>query len=162
MSDFDNNTLFRKGMAFIASEEWDLAREAFEKLVKEEPDEIYWHLYLGISYMNTGEIEKAKRSFRTATIVDPENEGGHFFLAHVLLNRNNDPDILNMDPIIEAVEHLLKATKLNPQLAQAHYKLGVAYACLGIGGEALKSFQTALDLEPDGHGLRRPASRDLR
>lgn len=149
MGDLDSNALFQKGLALVESGEWDLARQIFEKLAEKEPGEPYCYLYLGISYLNTDRIAEAEQSFRTAIMIDPENGGGYFFLASLLLERNNDPDMLNMEPVDEAIEHLRKAVELYPGFADAYYKLGVAFACIGSTEPAIAAFQKALILEPD-------------
>ncbi len=66
-------------------------------------------------------------------------------------------DVLNLGIIAwnagqypEAKGHFERAVKLDPKLAEAHYRLGMSYVNLGQLPDAVKAFEEYLKLAPDG------------
>jgi len=49
----------------------------------------------------------------------------------------------------EAKEAFLEAIKLNPDLAEAHFRLGLAYRELGDTGHTVRAFKEAVRIDPD-------------
>lgn len=69
----------------------------------------------------------------------------------------NAADVLNLGIISwnagnypEAKGHFERAVKLDPKLADAHFRLGMAYVNLGQLPEAIKAFEEYLKLAPEG------------
>ena len=63
--------------------------------------------------------------------------------------------------MLEAMEHLEQALRINPDSAEAHYDLGVALEQAGRVGEAVEHYQQALRIKP-GYTEARSALARLR
>ena len=49
----------------------------------------------------------------------------------------------------DAVESLKQAIRINPDDADAHYNLGVAYGNLGLYKDAIEAYKQAIRIDPD-------------
>jgi tetratricopeptide (TPR) repeat protein len=94
----------------------------------------------------------------------PGHALGHFFYAMSLWK-----GMAGAAPPPEVQVHLKKAIALDPQLAKAHFQLGVLYGDEGRYPEAIASLEQAVRLEPSmaqahyrlGQAYRRTGREDL-
>lgn len=70
--------------------------------------------YLGLIYTYWKRIPEAEKCFTRATQLDPDKYDAHFYLADILLSRNDN---------VSAVQHYLKTVELRPDHAAAREKL---------------------------------------
>lgn len=111
--------------------------------VDRAPEEIRFHLLLAHFYVDH-HLDPGLRGVAVATFaleLDPDNVEALETLGwgHVLAGRPR-----------EALEPLLRARSLAPELAQVHYRLGAAYEALGEAQLAREAYQQAVDLDWGG------------
>ena len=131
--------------------QWDLkayeqARTTLEQgltLVQDEPAvsyELYYHL--GLVYNAQGLIQEAEAAYQNAIgQVYPEilKIGAYLNLGSLYLNHGAH------DPALKLFQHSVKVT---PDLAQAHYNLGLALKTVNRLEDAIAAYQTAIALNP--------------
>jgi tetratricopeptide (TPR) repeat protein len=93
--------------------------------------------------------EAAKMGAKAAELAGASNPAGG--------GGGNAADVLNLGIISwnagnypEAKGHFERAVKLDPKLADAHFRLGMAYVNLGQLPEAIKAFEEYIKLAPEG------------
>jgi Tfp pilus assembly protein PilF len=102
-------------------------------------DEFARLMNVGKNYYDKGEAARAIGPFQKAVALNPGNLDGQLNLANALLLGG---DATN------ALSHALEATKLDPNVAAAHYVAGCAHLRLRQFEPAVKALQIARDLDP--------------
>ncbi|WP_299444496.1 tetratricopeptide repeat protein [uncultured Rhodospira sp.] len=133
--------LYRRGIAFERSGEWDKAEADFLRALEMEPDQPEVLNYLGYSWLDRGEhIERAVAMIKDAVRQRPDD--GYIVdslgWGYYLLGRYQD-----------AVRKLERAVELRPQDWTINDHLGDAYWRVGRRTEARFQWERALSLEPD-------------
>jgi len=102
---------------------------------------------LGVAYMNTGDLDKARDALGRAVAVDGRNYIVRRNLGDVELAafvKSQDPEALE-----RALACYLKAVELNPQDPSSRNALGYTYLQGGRPKEAIPPLKKALELVPD-------------
>jgi tetratricopeptide (TPR) repeat protein len=89
------------------------------------------------SRKQTGKTE-AEAAARTAKTVEGERSEAHVYLEKGRKFYRNDEDT-------QAAEAFQQALNLDPELAEAHFRLGLAYDALGRGQEAEAAYEKAVE-----------------
>jgi len=121
----------------------DHYREAIpelEQVVKEEPDMPLANLQLGRAWSGLENYEKALPWLRKAVELTPESGRAHFELGMALAE--SDEWAAAATQLEAALEHV-------PDSDEMHFDLATAYEHLGRIPDAVKSYQTALRLNPN-------------
>jgi arylsulfatase A-like enzyme/Tfp pilus assembly protein PilF len=95
--------------------------------------------YLGLSRLETGDLEAAERAFQHALELDPANFSAAFNLGVVFSRRQQ------AQPAIESFQH---AIKILPDYAEAHEALGELYLYLDRPQEAARELERAVTIAP--------------
>jgi Tfp pilus assembly protein PilF len=142
------------GNAYSAKGDWDLAIEAYRKIVE---DVFYGtpHFALsnmGLAYYQKKEYAQAEKYFLEALKMNPDfvNALGGLATTYMAMGRYD-----------QAVQKLERAVRKEPKLPQLHFELGKAYRGLGDRGKARDEFQRAAQLAPDSP-LADEAQRELK
>jgi tetratricopeptide (TPR) repeat protein len=168
--DWGNNLLRLR--AFIP------ATQVFEEAVKRFPRSARVHVGLGIARYSRGAFEDAVRALGTATDLDPEDARPYLFLgemygvsaelagevsrrlarfvekqpAHALGRFYYAMSLWKAQPgaapLADVERHLKEAATLDPQLARAHFELGVLYSDQRRYPEAIAALEQAARVEP--------------
>jgi tetratricopeptide (TPR) repeat protein len=167
--------IYLASLAYDA-EEYHLAATAYSSLIKIRPYDAELRYRLGISYSKSGEINKAIEEMKAATMIDENHLDAHFQLAlmYANLNRNREaieeciivikrvpqyPDVLLLlaqlytaneeyDKAISIANDLIsKKNSLKEHiLAEAYYKMGMAYKEKGDIKTANRNFDYSIEL----------------
>ncbi len=134
------------------------AEEALRAVLAREPDNAKAHDLLGVALAHQGRMPEALAELQRAVELAPSSAGPQLNLAMALLQ--SDGPEAGLDA---AVPHLEKAVALDPELADAHFNLGVAYALLGRTEAARAELVSARDLASGAgnSGLAQRASDEL-
>ncbi len=97
------------------------------------------HNHVGISYLNIGEIEKARQCFERALATDNENSDAFRGLAEVAANEEDWE---------ATVAHALTATELQFSNPWSHYLLARGFDELGDLDHARVAYEAAINLAP--------------
>jgi Flp pilus assembly protein TadD len=102
---------------------------------------------LGVAYLNTGELGKARDALGAALALDERNYEIHRNMGDVefaVFARSKDPEAYE-----KAVQWYLKAIELNPKDPSSRNALGFTYLQGGRPAEAVPPLKKALELYPD-------------
>lgn len=149
---FANSAFEEAGNLPISDAEITLSRaaEEMEKSVKEASGDFSYRFALGNLYLERGlllgaeNLDKAEKIFNSAEPLSPKRQSLFFQLASV--------EYLKHD-FAKAVSILERVVSFDPEMGQAHWRLGIAYAYNGELDKALESWRRALYAK-DGGGVK--------
>lgn len=115
------------------------AIKQFKLAVNNAPNSAQGHDNLGTAYADRGDWLQALTSYVAALNLEPENPIVLHNLGCLLLNHANELSI----------RCFKKASKLDPELYEAHYNLGLCFAAEDKHEQAIMQFERALSEEED-------------
>jgi Flp pilus assembly protein TadD len=118
----------------------DQAEQAYQQILREQPEQTEALHRLGIMAQRSGKSEKAVNYLRKAIACDPQDSSLPNSLGIILAEQGQLP---------EAVNSFQQAIALNPNHFNAYSNLGNTLRMQGKLQEAIVSLQTALDLNAD-------------
>ena len=98
--------------------------------------------YLGVTYGERGQYEKAIAFYEQAIALNPQLAALHYLVADTILKTSN-PDTAR------AEKYLKRATELDPKLAAAYLVWGKLYVRANRYSEAAPLLQRAVSLQPE-------------
>ena len=120
---------------YLQFRSFDDAKKEFLILTKLEPTNAENYYQVGILFENGGMGDKAINYFRQATTIDPIHEGALLHDGIITHQKGN---------FVEAKKALSQVVKLNPNLYEGHYYLGLCLKNQKDYDWALKEFAMAL------------------
>jgi Flp pilus assembly protein TadD len=90
-------------------------------------------------YLNGGRLDEAEEQFHLSLKTQP-NDSGYCGLGEIYLRRGDTGS---------AERAFQRATSLNPNNSQAHFKLGALYLTQGRRAEAMREYQAGLKSDPE-------------
>jgi tetratricopeptide (TPR) repeat protein len=152
---------------------FDESIEFLQRGLKSIGDSYALDVRLGSAQMMEGKYDEARESFRKAVGEHPEIVLGHVALAQVYLKERLDDDaakvlaaareklppdfmieyfygiaLARLDRLEEAMGAYERATRLNPEVPEAHYELGKAYLAFDRLEAARGEFERVIQLSP--------------
>jgi tetratricopeptide (TPR) repeat protein len=125
------------------------AEKAFAKVLKSDPENYKALGQLGMAQYHLGKSVAAERSFREVVSRNPSDHNTWYNLGELLLGRANEET--SSEAVrrfrAEALECYLKSIDLNPELAQARYRVGVLMIGNGQYKEAIRHLDGALRVD---------------
>jgi tetratricopeptide (TPR) repeat protein len=125
------------------------AETAFAKVLKLDPANAKALAQLGMAQYHLGKGVAAEKSFREVLSRNPSDYNTWYNLGELLLGRANDET--SSEAVrrfrADAMECYLKAIDLNPEHAQARYRVGVLLIGNGQCKEAIRHLEAALRLD---------------
>ncbi len=128
-----------------------LAIGEFEKIVALEPNKIEAHLMLGQLYGMDHDTAKAKEQLEAAHRINPNSEDAVLSLVR-LYGEQGD---------MQHVIQLLTSVSPDDRTPKMEFALGNAYDQIRDTKNAILSYQTALDTDPDNLDAQRGLAQDL-
>lgn len=115
------------------------AAEAYRQAVALDEENVgYWH-NLGVAYYGLNALEDAQDSFQAGLALDPNDAKLNYLMGVVSIQ---------VDALEEAQSYLTRANELDPALPEPYFGLGVLYRLLGRREEAIRAFETFLEIGP--------------
>ena len=165
----------QEGLKYMQNENYSAALNTFNAIAKADPKNGTIYYYIGeVSYLTDNPVE-AEKSYKKGLTINTQcaeckvglgklkldegktAEAAEFFESASRLDKKN-PEIFGMigDAYLynkkpngsKAVENLSIARDMNPKVAKYWSHLGDAYKMVGNNGEAMTSFQTAVEKDP--------------
>jgi serine/threonine-protein kinase len=125
-----------------ADQQWQrLARAHADRAVTEDPQLAIAHVAQGRALAQAGELDKALAAYQRAHTLDPANWD--------LLWRMGDLAVKRKEPAATIEDYYKRSVQAGPKEWEASMRLGTFYYRQGRYDEALKAYQTAVDLAPD-------------
>jgi tetratricopeptide (TPR) repeat protein len=127
----------RMGKILLDHDEWQRAANFLERSLQDQPGNDQAHLFLGLTYRQLKQPERAEQEFIKAAELNPRSDVNAYFAGHQLL----------IDMRFEAaLPYLYNAVKLNPRSAAAYRALGMTQVHLGNYGLAESYYRKAVDI----------------
>jgi tetratricopeptide (TPR) repeat protein len=123
--------LFLRGLSYFNRGESVPAKSDLERAVVLEPKSARFRTHLSVVFFQSGQLAAAESGFRMAISLDPNYGLPHYELGKLLARMPSRLD--------EATRELEEAHRLDPNLAQALYQLGLIYQKLGNQTEATQA-----------------------
>jgi len=135
------------GVAYYSLGQYDEAVEALCQAVDIDPKDTRALDFLGkmieTSPRNAEEVTKRLAGF---VAIYPDNAAASYYYALSL--RKGTPSAAVNENESRAAEFLLRAIKLQPDFADAHYELGILYEEQGLRPAAMREYELAAQLRP--------------
>ncbi|MCD4804249.1 MAG: tetratricopeptide repeat protein, partial [Desulfobacterales bacterium] len=110
----DIEALIMYGRIKQSLEQIDDAKEAYEKVIANDPAQKKIYLILGGIYMEEGDSGKALKTYKQLVDKYPEFYAGYFFIGKIYAEHGK---------IVDAEKEFLKALDLEPDLEEAKFEL---------------------------------------
>ncbi|NLO05288.1 MAG: tetratricopeptide repeat protein [candidate division WS1 bacterium] len=136
----DTRGMFKEATRALERGESEEGIRILAEVVREDPEFMAARVNLGAAYYARGEYVGAARQFEAAHELQPDN-------PKVLLNLAAAKSAL--DQLDEAIDLLIEALNLEPQMRDIHYNLAIAYWRKGRLPEAMAELEMELALHPD-------------
>lgn len=137
----DAEVMFQTAVAFHELGLTDSALYYYDRAIAIDPNHFKSHVNKGVLFDDEGDYANAIKSFAMAATLNPDDVLAHAHLAF-LLHQNGDHRA--------AWDHLHAALEIDPGHPQAHFYLAVFFWEAKIFREAMREWETVMDLEPDG------------
>jgi tetratricopeptide (TPR) repeat protein len=131
----------------ISGGQYSKALPVLEKLIADYPDDAPLRQSLGLAYAGLQQEEKALAEAARAAQLDPQFANSPDVVRALLL-RERGQTALKSQNYAAAADAFAKWAQIQPQNAQAHYALALAYGHQGKYTEALMAINKALELAP--------------
>jgi tetratricopeptide (TPR) repeat protein len=136
------------GVAHYSLGQYDQALEALCQAVDLDPKDTRALDFLGKMYdVAPEEADEVTRRLARFTREYPKNAAANYYYALSLRRRTTEGHSATVDR--EAERFLLRATKLSPEWADAHYQLGLLYEDESLQDNAIREYQVAVRLRPE-------------
>ncbi|MGP4041331.1 tetratricopeptide repeat protein [Gracilibacillus sp. D59] len=135
----DPETLFRYGFLAYKSERYEIAIQAWEKLLEEELEYPSVYLYLAKAYEEEGMIDEAYQTANQGVEMDPLNKEMWFAAGRITLKTGDTT---------QAFDLVKKAISLDNEYQEALLFLVEAYKKHGNDSEIIQLLTEQVDIEP--------------
>lgn len=144
ITDFD--ILYYRGMCFLDTGRYEEARDDFEVLVRQFPENPEYLFRRGFIRYKTGDISGALSDL-TQVPADYNDFSIRWHYLSVLFYKTGDPDAA-----LDAIE---RALNIFPTMPKIWFNAGIILTAAGLSERAELAFQTAARLEPRLENARR-------
>ncbi|MCP4266657.1 MAG: tetratricopeptide repeat protein [Candidatus Brocadiaceae bacterium] len=138
-SESDITSDFNIGVYYQKQGDLVKAIDAYEKVLRVDPDNAEAHNNLGIIYKEQGELDKAVEHFQRVVSLNPGMDEAHNNLG-VMYYLSKDQR--------NAVVEYRKAFEINPQNVTSQINLGLVYKAQGLERQSIEMIEEVLTVEP--------------
>jgi tetratricopeptide (TPR) repeat protein len=141
------------GKVYLGQENYDAAIEQLHLAIRNSPDAYQPHLYLGMAYAETDELEMAHDEFFTAldlakTEKDEETVENEITRYWLIYDKQGE-QYNEAAQFSEAIGQFEKAITIDDRKPDAYINLGYALHMSGQYDQAVEVFEQALEYSPD-------------
>lgn len=136
------------GQTAIEMNQYDKAREWFDKYREAQPEDTSIWNDIGESYVRQNREDDAMKAFQTAVKANPKNGVAHLQIGNILANKGQDKD---------AERSFELATKHEPKLGDAWCQLGLSQARGKVTKDARRALEKCLELASSSDDLKASA-----
>ena len=112
----EENAYLNMGRSFSFLKQYDIARDCFNYLLKQNPDNSKAQSYMGVSYYQQQEDEQAEKEFLKALAINPQEQVALDFLGDLyMIQKKYD----------QSFDHYSKSLKINPYNSRTYFNRGV-------------------------------------
>jgi len=137
---------YKLGVCYYRMGKLDDALGAFQQVIElGSQSHAMASYFVGLIHFFMGNDDKAETGFSAFRETSPESMIANYYLAQLKIKRKK---------YTEALELLRELADATPHFAEVHYLLGVAHYGMHNNTEAIKSLQTALEMNPEDERAR--------
>ncbi len=130
---------FEQGNALYEQGDLQAAVDAYRQAAALDEQNIgYWH-NLGVAYYSLNALDDARTSFQRGLALAPDDAELNYLMGVVSIQ---------VEALDEAETYLTRANQLDPALPEPYFGLGVLYRLLGQREQAIRAFETFLEIGP--------------
>jgi tetratricopeptide (TPR) repeat protein len=139
---FEAERLYRRAMALDERKDsWELAQKLYREVVRLAPRHIDAWNNLGVMCHRLKDLTGAMQAWAMALLIDDRKAETH----------NNIGQLLQCEKKFEVASvYLLRAVKLDPEMAEARVNLALCLQAMGRRRAALKHWRAYLEQSPSG------------
>lgn len=144
---------FQLGNSHYEAGQWGQAVAAYQQAITMDPNYQPAYANLGVTYYQQQQFDLAISQYKKALELDPNDGEVAYNLGALYVQQalsSSDGQSPDLDLLNQAVEQLNTVVEGNPDLAEPHFTLGVAYLALDRRAEATQAFETFLSLDTSG------------
>ena len=123
----------------LKAKRWASARLGFRKVLKDDPENLKAHFYLGEIEYYTHHLPQAEGYFRWVNFHDPDTPVNHYYLGRVAYDQKR---------YSEALSEMEAADRLDDQISIVHYYLGLIHYRQNDFQGSQRELERALALDP--------------
>lgn len=138
---------FQRGNNYYKAGDLENALTAFKQAVALNPKYVAAYANLGAVYYTQQKLDLAEESYLKAIELSPNDADIIYNLGAIYVQEALATNVVNQEKLALATEKIKRAIELNPDLAAPYYGLGVVNRASGNTEEAIKAFETFLDLD---------------
>jgi len=142
----DANVFFAQGNTYYDQAIPDQARQNYEKAIALDPNMSKARVNLAMLLAETGESDSARVMLEGVVKNDPKDSRALTNLGMLCYN---------LKDVDTAVKYYSMAIQADPKNPEAHYNLGVAFGEAGLVLEAMREWNTVLELVTEGDTAQR-------
>jgi len=134
----------------ILNKKLERNKRLLEVALEENPEDHSLLVYMGKTYMEENELDKAEEYYRRAiNIVETSNKryASLFFLQTAYIDLGNL--LIQKERFEEAIEYFNKAIAIDPNFPDTYYHIGMAYYNKGRFEEAYNMFRKVFEVDID-------------
>ncbi|GAX60606.1 hypothetical protein SCALIN_C13_0119 [Candidatus Scalindua japonica] len=142
-----------QGLIFAQVQRNREALEIFKKELSKTPEDPKIHYYMGVSYANLKEYDKAIAKLEAALKIKPDLSDAHIKLAMISLTKalelrmHGKAEPLVLEKLLEAEGICRAEIERNPNNKNAHTCLGAIHTAQGLLEDAIIDYENALKLD---------------
>jgi tetratricopeptide (TPR) repeat protein len=142
------------GLMYYRKKLYNAALDEFQTAVKLAPGEKLYNHNLGLVLAELGRNDEANKAFENASGLEEGEEMRRVFAQQTAANKvrkmyNDGYDALQRLDYKRAIELFEAVLKLDPNMVEAHFNLGVCYRARGDVEKQILHFREAVRLKPD-------------
>lgn len=129
---------YNAGVCYMARGQYELALINYKKALSLSPNNTVILTNIGVTYDKMDNKNYALKYYKKAVGVEPTNIFALSSIGSIYISSNPK----------KAIEYLKKAIKINPNLSDGHFNLGICLGSTGNTTDAIKHFEETIKLDP--------------
>ena len=134
------NELFTYAIQNHQKNNFKVAEDLYNKVIKIDPNYKDAHYNLGIMFQSLGSHQKAITSYEKTIEIDPNYKDAHNNLGIILQE---------LGKYQEALTSYEKAIEIDPSFKDAQFNLGIVFQSLGSHQKAITSYEKTIEIDPN-------------
>ena len=150
-------TLFKQGVAYLESGNFDAAAETLRQSVDEDPEFATAYVKLGLAYSGLRKYKEAVAVFKMAIQIKPDQVDAEAYYqlgnSYSALGKHDDALKAFKQALYVSRAEAISSEELGsrkvPSALQLHYSIGLTYNMLGKFSDAVKELKQVIAINPE-------------
>ncbi|MBI9033110.1 MAG: tetratricopeptide repeat protein [Bacteroidales bacterium] len=130
-----------RDMGLVYAENQDpMALEFYNNMLNVNPEDTQAYYLIGLFYQNSGDLQKAERSYQSILQIDSTSAIAYYNLGYL--------ELVYKQEYQKAINYFDKAIESNEYMLDAYYNRGYSYELAGIYRKARVDYDKVIQIEP--------------